>query len=82
MDTALWKDEARKAVDRLQSVRDEIRVQLHLAGMDAKDRWHGLEPRIQDVTDRLLREGSEGAKKAFQEIVDEVKTFRASLVRH
>lgn len=82
MDTAIWKDEARKAVDRLQSVRDEIRVQLHLAGMDAKDRWRSLEPRVQEVTDRLAREGSEGAKKAFQEIMDEVKAFRASLERH
>lgn len=82
MDTAIWKDEARKAIDRLQSVRDEIRVQLHLAGMDAKDRWRSLEPRIQEVTDRLAHEGSEGAKKAFHEIAEEAKAFRASLDRH
>ncbi len=82
MDTATWRDEARKAIDRLQSVRDELRVQAHLAGMDAKDRWKSLEPRIQEVTDHLAREGSEGARKAFQEIMDELKTFRASLDRH
>lgn len=82
MNTATWRDEARKAVDRLQSVRDEIRVQLHLAGMDAKDRWRDLEPRIQEVTDRLAREGSEGAKAAFHELMEELRTFRASLERH
>jgi hypothetical protein len=28
----------------LKTLRDEIRVELHLAGMDARDRWKGADP--------------------------------------
>lgn len=42
----------------LQDVRrlaDEIRVQLHLGGMEAKDAWTKLQPRLQAFEQRFER---------------------------
>jgi hypothetical protein len=48
---------------QLQGLADEIRVKIHLAGMDAKDAWAKLEPRLQSyqgkvhkATDKLASE--------------------------
>ena len=34
--------------DDLQQLAEEIRVKLHLAGMDAKDAWSKIQPRLED----------------------------------
>lgn len=82
MQASVLKDEARKTIERLQTMRDEVRLQLHLAGMEAKDQWKRLEPRIQQVADRVATDGSEGAKAALHEITEELRAFRASLEKH
>jgi len=38
------KAEFAKTLDLLRRLRDEARTQVHLGGMDAKDRWNKLEP--------------------------------------
>jgi tetrahydromethanopterin S-methyltransferase subunit G len=32
---------------------DEIKVKLHLAGMDAKDAWNEIQPRLEDFEKRF-----------------------------
>jgi hypothetical protein len=34
--------------DTLHRLADEIRVRIHLAGMEAKDAWSRLEPRLRE----------------------------------
>jgi hypothetical protein len=34
-----------RAIEELKAMRDEIKLKLHLGGMDAKDAWKKLEPR-------------------------------------
>lgn len=36
-----------KIRQQLRQMADEVRVRVHLAGMEAKDRWAKLEPRLQ-----------------------------------
>ncbi len=43
--TSELKSDLNKSLESLQTLRDEIRVRLHLAGMDAKDAWDKLEPK-------------------------------------
>ena len=38
---------------QLQRLADEIRVKVHLAGMDAKDAWAKLEPRLETYQDKV-----------------------------
>jgi CBS domain-containing protein len=47
------RSEVRRALDEVKRLRDEIRVRIHLAGMDAKKAWRKLEPQI-DKLDRQL----------------------------
>lgn len=42
-------------IDNLRTVRDEIRVKMHLAEMDARDWWEGIEARLADVEHQLAR---------------------------
>jgi DNA anti-recombination protein RmuC len=37
----------------LRRAADEIRVKLHLAGMDAKDAWEDIQPRLQEFERRF-----------------------------
>ncbi len=42
------REQIEKALDELETVSDEIRVKLHLAGMDARDTWsNDIEPRVE-----------------------------------
>ncbi len=38
---------------RLRKLAEEIRLQLHLAGMEAKDAWKQLEPRLHEYEQKL-----------------------------
>ena len=41
----------------LTQLRDEIRVRLHLAQLDAKDKWQELEGRLATLEHRVTSEG-------------------------
>ena len=72
------KDELNKGLERLQALRDEVRVRLHLAGMDAKAEWNKLEPHLLDV-EKAAQEATEASRQALSDAVDRLKKFRASL---
>lgn len=58
-------------------MRDEIRVRIHLGGMDARDAWKRLEPRFNDV-ERNVEDGGEAALQTVRMTVDELRSgFRA-----
>ena len=77
------KDDLEETKADLQRMADEIRVKLHLAGMDAKDAWEEIQPRITDfeqrfdatadeVSDELKALGGE-IKKRLLNIKDKLK---------
>jgi hypothetical protein len=72
------KAELKKSLALLNTLRDEVRVSLHLAGMEAKDRWNKIEPRLNDV-ERAARDASEASRAAVAEALKVLKDFRASL---
>lgn len=66
----------------IQTLRDEIRVRVHLAGMDAKARWDELEPRLQAL-EAEAKEATTTAAVALRETASELlasyKKLRAKL---
>jgi hypothetical protein len=70
--------EIKKGLEHLQVLRDEVRVQLHLAGLEAKDRWNKLEPKI-DAVERAAVEATEASRDAVKEAITSLKDFRSSL---
>lgn len=44
---------AKSAVERIEALRAEAALQLHLAGMEAKDAWAELGPQVEALEHRL-----------------------------
>jgi hypothetical protein len=72
------KAELKKSVTLLQTLRDEVRVKLHLAGLEAKEGWKKLEPRL-DAVEQAAHNASEASRAAVTEAVKVLKDFRDSL---
>jgi len=65
------------AWDDLRRIADELELKLHLASMDARDRWRAIEPRLAMIEERLARTG----KRVTKAIMEEVADVRAAIER-
>ena len=46
-------DDLDKVVQNLKTLRDEIKVQMHLAKAELKDEWEELEPKFEEMEEKL-----------------------------
>jgi hypothetical protein len=73
------KNEVSKGLEKLATLRDEAKLHLHLATLDAKQEWdEKLEPRIDELQVKAA-ELSESSKVAVQELVERVEGFVSKL---
>jgi hypothetical protein len=72
------KEELKKGLEHLQTLRDEIRVRLHLGTLDAKEEWNKLEPHLLDV-ERAAHEATEASRRTVSEALERLKKLRSSL---
>jgi hypothetical protein len=72
------KNEITKSLERLQTLRDEARVRLHLAGMDAKDRWDELDPYVAEA-ERAAQQFSDSSRATLTSAIERVEQFLSSL---
>jgi hypothetical protein len=72
------KAELEKSVSLLKTLRDEARVKLHLAGMDAKSKWKELEPHLDAVED-AAKQASDASHAAVVKGVESLKAFLKGL---
>ena len=66
----------------LKRAADEIRVKMHLAGMDAKDAWDDIQPRLEDFERRFdskADEVSEELKALGSDIKQRLLNIKAKL---
>ncbi len=68
----------RNVVDELRKLRDEVRLQMHLANMDAKKAWDELEPKLAEA-DRLAENATEETFRDAVETLRKLKLFRSNL---
>ncbi|NOK39430.1 hypothetical protein HMI49_40305 [Corallococcus exercitus] len=54
-------------LETLRTLRDELRLKMHLAGMETRERWRMLEPKVREAEQRADALTQEG-----QWLVDEV----------
>lgn len=47
---------------------DELELKIHLAGMDARDRWKVLKPRLAEIERKLAQTGARVAQVVQDEI--------------
>jgi len=68
-------------VQDLKQMRDELRVQIHLASKEAKEEWEELEEKMEDFStkakkfskDAKLKETGEGLGEALGKVGHELK---------
>jgi hypothetical protein len=72
------KAELQKGSELLKTLRDEIKVKLHLGGMEAKDQWAKLEPELWKV-ERAAQQATESSKRLVDEAIQKLKSLRDSL---
>lgn len=77
------KVEVNKGLERLTTLRDEVKLHIHLASLDAKQEWNDkLEPRINEVSNEVSNSAhtaSDASKAAIHELVTKVESFYAKL---
>lgn len=65
-----------KAFQRdVRALRDEVRLKLHLAGMDLKDEWQRLEPQLE----RALHSAALVSGEALADLRKRLQEFRLRL---
>lgn len=66
------EDEFEKIFAELRTLRDQIRVQLHLAKAEIRDEWEEeLEPKFEEA-ERKLEETAEDTRQAVNVIAEEL----------
>ena len=68
-----------KLIADLTALRDEIKLKIHLAEMDAKDAWKKLEPRLEAIEKDLTHAGKQvgaEARAALDAAKDALKSLR------
>lgn len=58
--TARWDD--------LHRITDELQLKIHLAEMDARDRWHELEPQLAEIEHKLADAGGTASAAMAHEL--------------
>ena len=77
--TADVKAELNKGLEKLTMLRDEAKLHIHLASLDAKQEWDDkLEPGINDLQTKAA-ELTESSKNAVHELVERVEGFVSKL---
>jgi CBS-domain-containing membrane protein len=79
--TTELKKELKKSLSLLQTLRDEVRVRLHLGSLDLKDQWNKLEPHLGEV-EKKAEEMTETSRAAIADAVKKLEHFRSSLAQH
>ena len=75
--------ELNATLDELRTLRDEIRLQLHLAGMEAKTKWDkDLEPRLFSLEKDVEKEVGSTTRAALHDLNERMKRFRDSLTKN
>lgn len=69
------KAELAKNLERLQTLRDEVRVRLHLATMEAKDEWSKLEDHLVGA-EKAAGTVTESSRELVAKALHKLEAFR------
>jgi L-lactate utilization protein LutB len=65
-------------MNELKTLRDEIRLGLHLAGMDFKDEWQKIERTLPDLS-RTAAQLGDAASETLDRLAAELRRFQDRL---
>jgi CBS domain-containing protein len=65
-------------MDELATLRDEVKLSVHLAGMDAKSEWEALQPKLRELETKI-EGGSDKAAKLAADVSSTLRKLRERL---
>lgn len=68
--------EPRMTWDDVRRVRDELELKIHLASMEARDRWRELKPRLVELEQALERSGERAGDVIAEQLTEIGKVLR------
>lgn len=77
------RDELEERRDELKELAGEIRVKIHLAGMEAKDGWDDLRPKVEDYARRvegITEAAADDLKRAGHDLKTRLQSLRDRLL--
>jgi hypothetical protein len=77
MNREQMKERLQGTLDELRTLRDEIRLDLHLGGMDLRDEWEKLEKRLPD--ERSVDKAKDATKELVESMAKELRAFKERL---
>lgn len=67
--------------DDVRRIADEIELHIHLGSMNARDRWHEIEPKIVEIEHRIAKTGIGSlVDRELHDLHDELVHLRDELV--
>ena len=75
--TSPLSEELNSALEDLRAIRDEVRVQINLAGKEAKSHWEEIEPRLAKFERGEVDTGDTASKATIALAKDLSKAFSA-----
>jgi hypothetical protein len=76
--TSTNQERLQQRLEDLKTLKDQIRVDLHLAKMDLQDEWKSLEQRLPDRA-TVASELKSATTEMFDNLADELRRFRDRL---
>ena len=73
------KSELEKSAAFLQTLRDQVRVQVHLGRLDAQSKWREVEPRLEAALQQAATDVSDASHKAVEEATKALERLAKSL---
>lgn len=74
MSESTQKKPLERLMERLEGVRDDLRVRMHLAGLEAKDAWDRAH--LERVTDEIAKIGEEARVQAHLANLDAKEAWK------
>ncbi len=65
--------------EKIQTLRDEVRLKLHLAGMDARDEFDKIEAQLPSLQKDVEGVVSGQVKTTLDDVIRQLEKLRASL---
>ena len=65
--------------DDVKRTAEEIELEIHLAGMDVRDRWRDLKPRLEKLLARSSKRASEAIDRELVSMRDALQRLRSDL---
>jgi hypothetical protein len=79
MHTEQLKAEVDKNIEKLATLRDEVKLKLHLASLDAKKEWDDkLAPRVLEA-ERAAKNVTESSRSTLSELIAKIEDFLTHL---